>query len=311
MTTNKTQLGIRFTQERYDYIKQLENELGISKNAVVEMLVDFHRSHTQSVSTFGKASAGEVSGVSKVLAPSKSVSTLKGIDADEAILTGIVKHIETTDILWFDGYVWLMGKTPNGSQNLVKKQFEYPEILFAAIGTRATPTFKQVKVALARYQEFWAIDGIHEVIALMKQYRAYSLSRFFNDDKYDGYPDMRNDALRLVSEHKEKLALEAIAEATAVIEPTNEEIAIEVAEEPLCPYIEPIEPTTPLVTQLTSVEFRDRFGLLDDGSYSIAVQAGRKSGYKANDGSMWGISGNKKKAIWSLQLVRQLELAIA
>ena len=69
MTTNKTQLGIRFTQERYDYIKQLENELGISKNAVVEMLVDFHRSHTQSVSTFGRPLLGDSSSLNKVLAP--------------------------------------------------------------------------------------------------------------------------------------------------------------------------------------------------------------------------------------------------
>ena len=199
---------------------------------------------------------------------------------------------EDKQVLWFDGAIWFVGKTANGCQVQLDRWLESPIQILQGIGDYRLTKAKDVKQALANWHELKALDGIE----------------LLGDSWFDDGIDFFNGSSSLGGYRALKsLTIQRIAELKAVIEPTIEEITIEATNAPLCPYIEPVVDDT----HLSSVEFRDRFGLVDDGYYGQAVTAGRTDGFLAPDGTIWNVAGKKTKAIWSLQLVKQLELAIA
>ncbi len=306
MATEKKQLGIRFSSERYEYLKQLESELGLSKNAVVEMMVDFYRSHTQSVSTLDKASIDNgLSLVNGVSTMPKSVSTIKGADAQLVLMDAKVVSVksgtgDSEQVTFHDGWLWLIHSSANGSQKVLRRIVEYPESLFNALAERVAErvyekySLAAIKEAPTRLKELQSLPGAEEYIA--ENYIRTSIYGFsFAEDKY--YTDLIRSVTKL-NQQKEA----AIAEATAALEVVNEVIAIETANDATSPYSEAQENTQlclEVPQMLDHKAFKRMYGLDDAVEFGLACDRARADGYVARDGKLWFLDGSRKAAVWS------------
>lgn len=275
------------TKELYDHASDKAKAVGMTKAKWIAWLIS---------QDMGKTSVVDVDS-----------DRIAGAEAERILFRSEVRCLSSgTRVTWFDGYLWTVGKSANGYQSVLSRLMEYPQVLAKGLMDLYRPIDnKDVGRSLDNWNELKALDGIE----LLGERWFRDGKDFFNSIPRDeGFRWHKEKAIEAIKEAKE--ALEATAEATAALEVSHEEIAIEAPNVPLSPHIEQPVDDMPLVeaTQLTllgmpehltSTEFRTKFGLLDDGSYSLAVIAGRKSGYIAEDGSKWGISGSKKNRVWT------------
>lgn len=189
-------------------------------------------------------------------------------------------------VLWYEGYLWFLGKTANNSQVTLDRWLEFPFELFNCMSPYDPKSAKNLVNTVGRWNELKALEYIDIVNNDGRSFFASGL-QFFS---YDDFETLRNKATEAIEQYK--LSLEA---PRAVVEVVNDEIAIEATNDALTP--------------LNGAEFKARFKLNDtDNSYSDAVMAGRKEGYQDDRGDRWFVSGRGKNAIWTTSQAKVLSI---
>lgn len=208
---------------------------------------------------------------------------------------------EDRQVLWFEGFIWFVGKTANGCQVQLDRWLDAPLEILEGIAHYRLTKAKDVKQALANWNELKAIEDV----GLLG-------GRWFNDGEYFFDTHEYDSRYKDYSKYKER-TLERIAKAKAAIEQPNDEIAIEVVIDAPSPPVEATQLSfIDVPEQLTSTAFRDRFEFdsSDAGNkaYGLVANAGRGAdGWTAENGTKWFVSGTKKKAVWTCSLVALAE----
>lgn len=294
MTTDKINAGIRLAAEDIAELNRLSKQLGLSKSIVMSQALHLFSAHTntQNASTLNKTSGS--SSYSHLLGASiisKNASTLKGLDADKLWLEGReVRLAKGKTLVYKDGWLWQVVKTANGSQKVAQKYRECPEFLLDEQDRKHHN--QELTSALDSWELVKGLEYIDKI-----DWGREDRDRTLAEALFYIFPEyIMEEALTRIEKYK------ATLEATAVGEPTNEEIAIEVFNDAPTPLVEVVDKPTQLSSiELTRDEFRQRWGLEDNGKYSKALNDGRDQGYLTDDGSLWKVEGKSKTAVWTMQ----------
>lgn len=224
---------------------------------------------------------------------------IMGANAEQILFRSEVRWLTTGEkVTWFDGWLWLVGKSANGYQTVLSRLMDYPQVLFNRLVRVYRPVSKvEVIQALENWNELKALDGIELVgDRWLDDGRAF----FRGDQVYERFSCYKERVIKDIAEAKASLQ-----EATAAVEPANE-IDIEVAKEASSPLNAVVAIDLELTSdevKLTAKEFRAKFGFVgNEGNetYGAACNAGRTdAGYLADDGSRWVVGGTKSKAVWT------------
>lgn len=295
MATDKKATTLRLSDRHRDILDRLATDSGLSKNAVIELLLE--KAHnTQSDVTLAKASFDRTLNLngSDVTTP-KSDITLKGLDAERAILDGRKVDLGDGDVfLYLNGWLWVVSKTANGSQKIIGRYRECPSFIADEL-VRAKPCFDKLKSALENWE---LVKGLEYIDRIGWGNSCYPMS--LAEALFYHLPEcILEEALTRIERYKASL------ETTAAVEVVKNEIAIEVVNDAPTPINEVVnEPTqlslTALPQQLTKDEFRQKFSL-DDAAYSLAGMSGKPDagGWLSPGGDRWFISGSRKNRTWS------------
>lgn len=299
--SNKTVINFRATEDQVAEIERLVKASGLSKQEyLLNVALGGLKPHTHTL-----LKAGSNASTARVNTASSSASSIKGLAAKKALIEGVVAWLDVRSrgfeqVLWYDGAIWLVGKTSNGSQEQLEKLLEFPECMVRALQAK-NYMLREVKEAVGRYSELSQLEGIDQVT----DHRGYGFlelgSRCFDAKEY---AELKQKAVEATFAYKQ-----SIEAPSTVVEPVADQ-TVESEEVTYTPPIEstytpPIESNSPIPSQLTGVEFKARFGLLDtDNSYSAAVADGY---FVDPDGDRWVVEGKRKKAKWTQQLASQVQ----
>lgn len=208
MTTDKQAVKVRLGESHRATLDSLAIKLSLSKNAVIEQALElFAHSHTLSGATIDK-----------------SVSTLKGLAAQRAIELGKVHWLDSghprfysnEQVLWSEGWLWLIGKSANGSQKVIEKFTEYPEVLFDGAGTTSFKLTQYVD-AKANWDELKQLDGIELVD---RDFFDTGECFFVSWRDWRTFSNYKERAIEAIAEAREAIELAKVAELAAIAAPT-------------------------------------------------------------------------------------------
>lgn len=205
---------------------------------------------------------------------------------------------EDYQILWFDGFIWFVGKTANGSQVQLDRWMEYPEALFDGVETaryRANSA-AEVKEALGKWGKLHQLEGFE---LLQKDERSLSMLSFWVW-VWD-LDELKDSAIKNI----QKLAVTVAPQEapTEAILPSNDKTPVEVVGIASNPQNER--------RVLDKHQFTEMMGWgLDSPEYSQASVVGRSVGVVDRDGITWKMSGSRKDRTWTEQVGKQLELTV-
>lgn len=205
-------------------------------------------------------------------------------------------------VFWKDGWIWLVGKTANGSSKQAEQLIECTEVLFDGAKDDEYQ-LKHFTQAVANWNELKAAPDI-ELAGddVFKWGSSFYESIGIGSDSRISYFCHRNETLAAIAEAKRALELE------------NEAIAQEVITVPPMPTNEEVVITTELTSDsdnesLTKAELKARFGL-DEKQYNDASSVG-KAGWRAPDGQVWQMRGSKTNRSWTRASVEAVQLVLA
>lgn len=285
---DRAKVTFRATEEQVDQLDAWVKASGLTKQEYLLNAVFAQKKDT--LHTLVEAAPKAV--VAKVKADSSNdISILKGMKASVAILQGQELTLKCgKKVLYHDGAIWLVGKTSNGSQDELGRLVEYPSQLWQVLAECVDRynhhySFDEVKAAIVRWNELTQLEGFSQVVGEVE----YRFSALFNADVFETFK-------LLVMEKIQKL--EPLEEPTAEVEVSTDEMVINDVEQPLTPQNE----------ELDKYEFCKMMGWAVKGQeYCKAASAGE---CKDSQGNTWKRSGSKKGTMWTMQAVRQLELAV-
>lgn len=278
------------------------------------MLVIFSHTHTHFADSSTKlAPSKDLMLLSADAISNKSSDTLRGVEAEKAILAGTLLHCKDKQkVLLLDDWLWLITKSPNGSQKVISKFVHVPTAMsrgFIESGLDL-PSLSELVDNIAFYDKL--VDACH------------SSGTFIGDIVYPSW-------LVLYTREQQRLELLGKAKATppivlfneetfeqcfgkpaAPLEIVNDDIAIEVVNDAPSTHSEglvidvelsgdvgeqeQLETSLELPVRLNPAEFQDRFEVRGS-AYSQACTAGA-SGWVSADGEVW-FYGGKKNKVWT------------
>ena len=281
------------TKELYDHVSEKAKAMGMTKAKWIAWLVAQNMASPSVVNVDRIVGAG---------------AELMMLGSESAWILSASN--ERKQVVFNDGYLWIVTKTSNGSQKVLTKALACSEALFRVIAEKEHKlySYSDIEDAPKKLEKLMAMPYAQEYADVTYHSDKPIITMSLASDSDFTYVV---SGIKSYAKKQEEAKL-ALVEPTAAIEVAHTEIAIDEPNVPLSPYIEPVVDDTPLDGHLSSVEFQARFGFtVPSREYDQALKLGRGDGYMAKDGSVWTVAGAKKKAIWSLQLVKQLELAIA
>lgn len=299
MVTNKINAGIRLDAEDIAELDKLSKQLGLSKNIVMSQALRLFSVTThKGASTLEKTTnSNSCSCLFSASTLPKSASTLQGLDAKAVLLEAKtawlkVENRDNEQVLFYDGAIWLVGKTTRGSQDLLKKLLEYPVELFAHLAdSRGAYALADCRKALARWNELKAMEHINEVTdsRCTDEYSFFDLAVYFFSDKH--FQNLKQKAIKAIEAYKASLQ-----EAVAVVEPVHAEVVADAIEVCQTPHIEEV-----LERSLTKAEFCKEVDLdATSQHYNMACQdAKTDAGYIDKNGDRWFTVGSRNNRRWN------------
>lgn len=225
---------------------------------------------------------------------SSKSKTLKGIEAEKAILDGSLLQLKDKQkVLWFDGSLWIVSKSANGSQRVIERYVEYPLGLVQGLSKDHNErTLEEVIAALEFYNVILALGDVNDGMWQRGKEELWSI--FYAPDSFKlEYLDQL--------ELEAKKTLEALAAPTAVVDvvPSDEPIVSP------SPYVEvPVMEIAPMQLTMTGVdigitgvEFQARTGCRSS-DYSKVCEVSSTTGWVDSDGNVWTSEGTKKNRLW-------------
>ena len=269
---SKTDVKFRVDDSQNAWLAAEAKKAGIPKSKILLQLIDAAMSDH-----------AKVNGTSDRMVGTKAMIAL----LENSDRTKWLK--EDRQVLWFEGFIWFVGKTANGCQVQLDRWLEAPLTLFMGMSEYRGTSAKDVKLALANWNELKALDGIE----LVDEYWFSDGEDFFNSIRGGcGFEHHRLNAIKAIEKAKEALAV-----TRAALEVANEEMPVEVIEDASTPLNE-------VVVKLSAKEFRAKSGfdftVEGNKKYGDVCVAGRNAeGYVADDHSKWTLEGVKNKAVWT------------